>query len=99
VDAINGKTPHKRKIEKRVQQCISKNVCLEHGNKQILMTISPRCLEIKTADTNEVVARHEMPKISFASGGDGVSMSLNVAKVSDWFLSKAETKPRRKSSR
>lgn len=35
-----------------------------------VLNISSRCLELTSVETGEIVARHEMPNISFASGGD-----------------------------
>lgn len=73
IDATQGKTPTKRNVEKKVQQCIAKNSCLEHAGNDVQLCISSRCLEIISLDTNEVIVRHDMPRISFASGGDLVS--------------------------
>lgn len=75
-DATNVKIPIKRNVEKRVQQCISVLPCLEHAGIDVALNISSRCVEIKLLDTNEVIARHEMPRISFASGGDAVSFRV-----------------------
>ena len=69
---VNAKTPIKRKVEKRVQQCISRNVCMEKSGCEVTMTINAKKIELKTSDSNEVVARHEISRISFASGGDEV---------------------------
>lgn len=86
-DAISTKTPQKRQVDKRVQQCISVNVCKEHAGSNVLLNISSRNLEIKSRETNEVIARHDMPRISFASGGDGETLDYvaYVAKdITEW---------------
>lgn len=72
-DATNAKTPPKRHVDKKVQQCISVRPCLEHAGINVDLNISSRCIEMKSLESNEVIARHEMPRISFASGGDVVS--------------------------
>lgn len=70
-----------------MKQCISSKTCLEFAGCDVILNISSRCLEIKTLDTKEVVARHEMPRISFASGGDSDTRDFvaYVAKdVTEW---------------
>lgn len=69
-DSLNTKTPKKRLVEQKVQQCISKTPCMEHAGSSVLLNISSRCLELKSLESKEVIARHDMPRISFASGGD-----------------------------
>lgn len=75
-DAAIAKTPSKRresKSDKKLQQYINSQPCLEHAGTKVSLNISSRCLEIVSLDTAEVIARHDMPRISFASGGDAVS--------------------------
>jgi len=53
----------------------------------VTLNISSRCLEIRCLDTKQVVARHDMPRISFASGGDSDKLDYiaYVAKdVTEW---------------
>jgi SHC-transforming protein 1 len=75
-DAANLKSPKKRRVEKRVQQCITTEVCLEHSQVGVILNISSHCLELTNAETAECVARHDMPQVSFASGGDSDSMNF-----------------------
>lgn len=75
-DAANVKSPKKRRVEKRVQQCISNEPCLEHTKASVVLNISSQCLELTSVDTNEIIARHDMPNISFASGGDSDCLSM-----------------------
>lgn len=42
----------------------------------VVLNISSRCLELTSVETGEIVARHEMPNISFASGGDSESSNF-----------------------
>ena len=46
---------------------------MEHAGTNVLLNISSRCLEIASHETGEIIAKHDMPRISFASGGDAVS--------------------------
>ena len=72
-DEASLQTPKKRRVEKRIQQCIANNTCMEHSGTNVILNISSRCLELTSHDTGELVAKHDMPSISFASGGDAVS--------------------------
>ncbi|CRL04974.1 CLUMA_CG018206, isoform A [Clunio marinus] len=86
-DAKNIKKTNKRIVEKRIQQYISALPCMEHAGSNVSLNISSRCLEIKSTETSEVIARHDMPRISFASGGDTETLNYiaYVAKdVTDW---------------
>lgn len=75
-ESANLKSPKKRRVEKRVQQCISDDPCLEHSGADVVLNISSHCLELTSVETGECVANHSMPNISFASGGDSESMTL-----------------------
>lgn len=79
-DAAHVKTPKKRRVEKRIQQAIKTQPCLEHAGTNVILNISSRCLELRSLDTNEIIAKHEMPRISFASSGDAVSLLLDTSK-------------------
>ena len=75
-DAASSKSPKKRRAEKRIQQCINTDgPCMEHSGANVVLTISSNCLELTSVETNEIVARHDMPNVSFASGGDSDAMS------------------------
>lgn len=54
-DAANLKSPKKRRVEKRVQQVIEPNPCLEHSGANVILTISSQSLELTSIDTNELV--------------------------------------------
>lgn len=64
------KTPKKRKVEKRIESCISHEPCLEHTGANVVLNISAQSVELTSAETNEIISKHDMPNISFASGGD-----------------------------
>jgi SHC-transforming protein 1 len=69
---MSTKTPKKRNVDKKILQYISAQPCMELAGNNVSLNISSRCLEIKSLETNEIIARHDMPRISFASGGDAV---------------------------
>lgn len=77
-EAANIRSPSKkRRVDKRVQQCISDDgPCLEHSGDNVILNVSSQCLELTSDATNEVVARHDMPNVSFASGGDSSAMTM-----------------------
>lgn len=75
-DIANLKSPKKRRVEKRVQQCVSDEPCMEHSGVSVVLNISSQCLQLTSVETGEIVARHDMPNISFASGGDSDSLNF-----------------------
>lgn len=76
-EAANKKSPSKkRRVEKRVQNCVSTTPCLEHSGETVILNISSQFLELVSSQTNEIVARHDMPNVSFASGGDSSSTNM-----------------------
>ncbi|KAG5683262.1 hypothetical protein PVAND_012553 [Polypedilum vanderplanki] len=86
-DFANIRSPKKRKVERRIQQVISTQPCMEHCGTNVVLNISSRCLQLTSIETNEIVAKHDMPNISFASGGDSSSSNFvaYVAKdVMEW---------------
>lgn len=45
---------------------------MDHAGTNINLTISSTSLTLTILETGQVIAKHEMPRISFASGGDTV---------------------------
>ncbi|CAO1331696.1 unnamed protein product [Diamesa hyperborea] len=87
LEAANVKTPKKRRVDKRIQQSIANKPCMEHAGTNVILNISSRCLEIASHETKEIIAKHDMPRISFASGGDADALDFvaYVAKdVMEW---------------
>nr|SVE74292.1 EOG090X098F [Daphnia barbata] len=60
----------KRKVDRRIQRILGDAPHMEHAGSDVALTISSGCLRISTLEANAVVACHDMPNISFASGGD-----------------------------
>ncbi|PNF36933.1 SHC-transforming protein 1 [Cryptotermes secundus] len=77
----------KRKAEKRVQRAIAEHPIMEHAGANVNLTISSCGLVLTALESGRVIARHDMPRISFASGGDTDTLDFvaYVAKdLHDW---------------
>lgn len=64
----------KRKVDKEVQKCIAKVPKMEHAGTNVSLNVSSSSLTLTSLETGQIVASHDMPRISFASGGDCVSI-------------------------
>lgn len=64
------KTFKKRRIDKRIQQAISEQPIMDNAGTNVTLTVSSRNLTLTSIETGGIVAQHDMPRISFASGGD-----------------------------
>lgn len=51
---------------------------MEHAGSNVTLSISSTCLTLKLKDTQAVIFTHDMPRISFASGGDAVRISESL---------------------
>ncbi|KDR18487.1 SHC-transforming protein 1 [Zootermopsis nevadensis] len=77
----------KRKAEKRVQRAIGEHPIMEHAGANVNLTISSCGLVLTALESGRIIARHDMPRISFASGGDTDTLDFvaYVAKdLRDW---------------
>ena len=54
---------------------------MEHAGSNVSLTITSASLTLTTLETGQIVASHEMPNISFASGGDPVSYIHHYVKT------------------
>lgn len=77
-EAAKIRTPKSRRVDKKIKDSIADNPCLEHSNANVIVNINSSSLTLISVDTGEIIAKHEMPKISFASSGDTVSFNLNI---------------------
>jgi len=48
---------------------------MDHAGSNVTLSISSTCLTLKLRDTHAIISTHDMPRISFASGGDAVRIS------------------------
>lgn len=52
-----------------------------HAGSNVKLSISSKCLALKLHDNDAVIAMHDMPRISFASGGDAVNRKIRYSDV------------------
>lgn len=64
----------KRKVDKDVQKAIAKVPKMECAGTNVNLNVSSSSLTLTSLDTGQIIASHDMPRISFASGGDCVSV-------------------------
>lgn len=62
----------KRRVGRNVLKAISYKPYMDHAGSNIELTISSCSLTLTILETDQIIAKHEMPRISFASGGDTV---------------------------
>lgn len=49
---------------------------MEHAGTNIIINVSSRALTLSNVETGEMIANHNMPRISFASGGDNDTLDF-----------------------
>lgn len=86
-EAASLKSFKKRKVDPKILQCIEDMPNMKNAGTNISLTVSSSFLTLVNADKRELIAKHDMPKISFASGGDADTLDF-VAYVAkddrDW---------------
>ncbi|XP_022671111.1 SHC-transforming protein 1-like isoform X2 [Varroa destructor] len=60
----------KRKIDRRLNRVLAEKPIMEHAGANVSLRINSSSLSLTDLETNQSVASHSMPNISFASGGD-----------------------------
>jgi len=55
-----------------VLRAIADKPRMEHSATNVTLTISSCSLSLTNIETGHIIAKHDMPRISFASGGDTV---------------------------
>ncbi|CAK9814673.1 SHC-transforming protein 1 [Anthophora plagiata] len=60
----------KRRVDRKVLRAIADKPRMEHTGATINLTISSCSLALTNIENGHIIAKHEMPRISFASGGD-----------------------------
>ncbi|KAJ8923639.1 hypothetical protein NQ315_010219 [Exocentrus adspersus] len=66
----------KRKVDKKVLKAIADVPNLKYAGTNVNLNVSSVNLSLTSLDTNQVIATHEMPRISFASGGDSDTLDF-----------------------
>ncbi|XP_014256307.1 SHC-transforming protein 1 isoform X2 [Cimex lectularius] len=76
-EAAGLKAPdRRRKVEKRVARSLGTRVKSDHVGFNVILNISSKNISLKTVEGNNQVCVHDMPKISFASGGDAETLDF-----------------------
>ncbi|CAG9816540.1 unnamed protein product [Phaedon cochleariae] len=60
----------KRKVDKKVLKAVADAPNLKYSGTSVNLNVSSINLSLTSVSNNELIASHEMPRISFASGGD-----------------------------
>jgi hypothetical protein len=63
----------KRRTEKRIIRMLAETPNMEFAGSNVNLNITSSYLNLTIMETDEIVAKHDMPNISFASVGDAVS--------------------------
>jgi SHC-transforming protein 1 len=66
----------KRKVERRVVRVLAEQPNMNHAGSNVTLSISSKGLQLTVLDTGQLISQHDMPNISFASGGDPVSKDV-----------------------
>ncbi|ODM95625.1 SHC-transforming protein 1, partial [Orchesella cincta] len=79
----------KRKIDRRVARILGIRPRLDHAGSDVHLTITSTCLKLTSLDTGSVIAVHDMPNISFASGGDATMLDFVAYVAKDSIVGRA----------
>lgn len=60
----------KRRVDRKVLRAIADKPRMEHTAASVNLTISSCSLSLTNIENGHIIAKHDMPRISFASGGD-----------------------------
>lgn len=66
----------RRRVDKRVARALGTRVNMDHAGTNVKMNVSAKCISLRTMEGNHQICVHDMPKISFASGGDSESLDF-----------------------
>jgi len=69
-----GANNNRRRGEAKISSMLGERVTLSRASSNVQLTITSLCLKLSDLDTGRVLHQHEMPNISFASGGDSDSL-------------------------
>ncbi|EDW69605.1 SHC-transforming protein 1 [Drosophila virilis] len=75
-EAAGLKSASKRRLDKKLHNFISDRPSMQHAGTNIIINVSSRALTLSNVETGEVIANHNMPRISFASGGDNDTLDF-----------------------
>ncbi|XP_013384635.1 SHC-transforming protein 1-like [Lingula anatina] len=75
-DAAGLKTATKKKKDKKLVKILGEHPKMIYAGTNVNLTITTDALTLMIMDTGEILVHHEMPGISFASGGDPDTMDF-----------------------
>lgn len=75
-EAAGLKCASKRRVDKRIYNYISDKPCLKNSGTNVIINVSSKALNLINIETGDVIVNHNMPRISFASGGDSDTLDF-----------------------
>ena len=60
----------RKRVDRKISKMLGDRVVLSRSGTNVQLTITSLCLRLSDLDTGSILLQHEMPMISFASGGD-----------------------------
>ena len=66
----SGPNNNRGRADPKLSRMLGQRVSLSPATSNVQLTITSVCLKLSDLDTGRVIHQHEMPNISFASGGD-----------------------------
>ncbi|XP_031769002.2 SHC-transforming protein 3 isoform X2 [Galleria mellonella] len=66
----------KRRVSQAAARALAARPRMAHTGENVALTVSSRAITLAALEGGETVARHEMPRVSFASGGDADSLDF-----------------------
>lgn len=66
----------KKRAEKKITRFLADIPNMDHAGENTILVISSRSLTLTVLGSEEIIAQHDMPNISFASGGDSDTLDF-----------------------
>lgn len=79
----------KRKVYKKISRMLAQKPNMNFAGSNVNLIITSSSMKLVSMDSLEVIANHEMPNVSFASGGDADTMDFIAYVAKDSMNSRA----------
>ncbi|CAG7834312.1 unnamed protein product [Allacma fusca] len=79
----------KRKTDRRLVRILGLRPRLDQAGSDVHLTITSTCLKLTSLDTGVLIATHDLPNISFASGGDPTMLDFVAYVAKDAVIGRA----------
>ncbi|XP_028164328.1 SHC-transforming protein 1 [Ostrinia nubilalis] len=66
----------KRRVCQAAARALAQRPRMSHSGANVALTVSSKAITLSELEGGETVARHDMPRVSFASGGDSDSLDF-----------------------